>query len=116
MASFLCNLRYSVSLRSSNAPSTTLRNALYSYDMRHGGNYRIVGTVTELGVPGAYRVRLYERRTALLVREAWSDSNGNYAFNFIAYRDKGYFAVAHDNDGNPLNAAIADLITPEPMP
>jgi hypothetical protein len=116
MASFLCNLRYSVSLLSSNAPSTTLRNALYSYDMRHGGVSRIVGTVTELGVPGAYRVRLYDRRTALLARESWSDSSGNYAFNFIAYRDKGYFAVAHDNDGNPLNAAIADLITPEPMP
>ena len=116
MASFLCNLRYSVSLLSSNAPSTTLRNALYSCDMRHGGVSRIVGTVTELGVPGAYRVRLYDRRTALLVREAWSDSNGNYAFNFIAYREDGYFAVAHDNDGNPLNAAIADLITPEPMP
>jgi hypothetical protein len=116
MASFLCNLRYSVSLLSSNAPSTTLRNALYSYDMRHGGVSRIVGTVTELGVPGAYRVRLYDRRTALLVREAWSDSSGNYAFNFIAYREDGYFAVAHDNDGNPLNAAIADLITPEPMP
>lgn len=116
MASFLCNLRYSVSLRSSNAPSTTLRNALYSYDMRHGGGYRIVGTVTELGVPGAYRVRLYERRTGLLARETWSDAAGNYAFEFIASPDLGYFAVAHDNDGNPLNAAIADLITPEPMP
>ena len=116
MASFLRNQRYSVSLRSSNAPSTTLRNALYSCDTRHGGNYRIVGTVTELGVPGAYRVRLYERRTGLMAREMWSDSSGNYAFNFIAYRGDGYFAVAHDNDGNPLNAAIADLITPEPMP
>ena len=51
-----------------------------------------------------------------MAREMWSDSNGNYAFNFIAYREDGYFAVAHDNDGNPLNAAIADLITPEPMP
>lgn len=116
MASFLRNQRYSVSLRSSNVLSTTLRNPRYSCDTRHGGNYRIVGTVTELGVPGAYRVRLYDRRTALLARESWSDSSGNYAFNFIAYRDKGYFAVAHDNDGNPLNAAIADLITPEPMP
>lgn len=116
MASFLRNSRYSVSLRSSNELSTTLCNPRYSCDTQHGGNYRIVGTVTELGVPGVYRVRLYDRRTALLARESWSDSSGNYAFSFIAYRDKGYFAVAHDNDGNPLNAAIADLITPEPMP
>lgn len=116
MASFLRNQRYSVSLRSSNVLSTTLRNPRYSRDTRYGGNYRIVGTVTELGVPGAYRVRLYERRTGLLVREAWSDGNGNYEFSFIAYLDANYFAVAHDNNGDPLNAAIADLITPEPMP
>lgn len=116
MAALLCNPRYLRASRADNLPAAHARSPAFSRNSVFGGGYRIVGTVTELGVPGAYRVRLYDRRTALLVREAWSDSNGNYAFNFIAYRDKGYFAVAHDNDGNPLNAAIADLITPEPMP
>lgn len=85
-------------------------------DAEDGGSYRIRGTVTELGVAGAYRVRLYDRYTGRLVRETWSGANGAYAFDWIAYRLRGYFAIAFDAGAGPLNAAIADLVTPEPMP
>ena len=85
-------------------------------DLYDGGAYRITGTVTELGVAGPYRVRLFDRQSARCVQETWSNAVGNYAFDSIAYRPNGYFAIAYDHGDNPLNAAIADLITPELMP
>lgn len=50
------------------------------------------------------------------MRETWSDATGKYTFEWIAHLEKGYFLVAHDHGNDPLNAAIADLVTPEPMP
>lgn len=87
-----------------------------SYSGLDGGLYRIVGTISELGVSGSYRVRLFDRLSARCLRESWSGNDGSYAFNNVAYRPNGYFIVAYDHGDNPLNAAIADLITPEPMP
>lgn len=81
-----------------------------------GGRFRITGTVTELSIAGAYRVRLYDRKTGTLLKETWSSANGAYTFSSIAAQDNGYFVIAFDHGDNPLNAAIADLITPEPMP
>ncbi len=89
----------------------TLRRDIYD-----GGAYRITGTVTELGVVGRYRVRLFDRVTARCLRETWSAADGAYSFPYIAYRANGYFTVAYDHGDSPLNAAIADLITPEPIP
>ncbi|MBK1719239.1 hypothetical protein [Thiocystis violacea] len=85
-------------------------------DVYDGGHYRIIGAVDELGAVGPYRVRLFDRQSARCIRETWSDEAGNYRFDWIAYREQGYFAIAYDHGDNPLNAAIADLITPEPMP
>jgi hypothetical protein len=85
-------------------------------DLYDGGAYRIAGTVDELGVAGPYRVRLFDRQSARCIRETWSAADGSYSFPYIAYRPNGYFAVAYDHGDNPLNAAIADLITPESMP
>lgn len=87
-----------------------------SMGLAGGGWHRITGTVTELGAVGAYRVRLFDRKTALCIRETWSAADGVYAFEHLAYQANGYFAVAFDHGASPLNAAIADLITPEPMP
>jgi len=85
-------------------------------DLEDGGAYRITGNVDELGVAGSYRVRLFDRVSGRCIRETWSNTAGAYAFNNIAYRYQGYFVVAFDHSDNPLNAAIADLITPELMP
>jgi hypothetical protein len=87
----------------------------YQCDPRFGGRYSITGTVTELGVVGAYKVRLYDRMSGKLVQETWSGSAGTYAFNYLAYPTDYYFVVAHDRGANQLNAAIADLITPSRM-
>lgn len=85
-------------------------------DMVDGGSYRVTGAVDELGVLGRYRVRLFDRISGRLTRETWSAADGAYAFENIAYRAQGYILVAHDHGDSPQNAAIADLITPEPMP
>jgi len=81
-----------------------------------GGFHQIASTVDRLGVTGVYRVRLFDRRTALCLRETWSTADGAYAFTHLASQANGYFVVAFDHAAGPLNAAIADLITPVPMP
>lgn len=87
----------------------------YSRDIYDGGSYRIIGNVSELGISGSYRVRLFDRQSARCIRGTWSDVSGAYVFNNLAYRPNGYFTIAYDHGDNPLNAAIADLITPELM-
>lgn len=80
------------------------------------GMFRITGTVDEMGVPGRYLVRLFERSSGWLLRETWSATDGSYAFKFLPYLNQGYVLVAHDHGASPQNAAIADLVTPEPIP
>lgn len=80
-----------------------------------GGPFRITVPVDELGVPGRYRVRLCVRTTGQCVGERWSNSSGIAEFSGIAMIDRGYYAVAFDHGTEPLNAAIADFITPEAM-
>jgi hypothetical protein len=84
-------------------------------DVVDGGSFRIAGTVDELGSAGKYRVRLFDRQSARCIRETWSATDGSYSFDWIAYRYRGYFVIAYDHGDNPVNAAIADMITPEPM-
>lgn len=85
-------------------------------DLEDGGASQITGTVDELGVAGAYRVRLYDRVSGRKVRETWSSASGAYAFTWLADRAQGYYAIAFDHGADPQNAAMADLITPEAMP
>jgi hypothetical protein len=89
---------------------------LPSFDVENGGAYQITGTVTELGSPGRYPTFLFQRSTKRCLRETLSAADGAYAFTGLKYVPNGYFAIAYDYGVNPLNAAIADLITPEPMP
>ncbi len=89
--------------------------SLSSSDLIDGGAYQIIGTVDELGVSGSYRVRLFDRQSARCVRETWSAADGSYAFPYIAYRDKGYFAIAHDHGDNPGRADVVDYVSPEIM-
>lgn len=97
-------------------PAGAMLSGFVAADIDDGGRYRVRGTVTELGVAGAYRVRLFDRRSGRLLREGWSAADGSYAFPNVAYRLQGYFVVAYDHGDSPLNAAIADWVTPEPMP
>lgn len=79
------------------------------------GRYRVHGTIDRLGVPGIYRVGLFDRLTKRLLAETWSDEDGAYSFDYLVYAANGYFAIAYDHTGTPLNAAVSDLITPELM-
>ncbi len=85
-------------------------------DAVDGGSHRIRGTVTEDGAVANRRVRLFSRVDGRLLRETWSAADGSYLFNRIAYRYQGYTVIVYDHGANPKNAAIADLVTPEPMP
>lgn len=116
MAASLRNPRYSKSGQAPNAFGARQRNPRFMCDIVSGGNFRIHGSVTELGVVGRYQVRLYDRKTGILIRQIWSSSAGDYSCDYIAYKANGYFVIAFDHGDNPLNAAIADLVTPEPMP
>lgn len=79
------------------------------------GRYQIACAVDELGVAGRYRCRLYSRRDGRLIREVWSDASGSALFTDLAYEPQGYVATGYDHGADPVNAAISDLITPEPM-
>lgn len=116
MAATLRNPRYVRAALASNNFAAHLCNPHYCMDMAFGGNFRIHGSVTELGVVGRYQVRLYDRKTGILIRKIWSSSAGDYSCDCIDYKANGYFVIAFDHGDNPLNAAIADLVTPEPMP
>jgi hypothetical protein len=85
-------------------------------DIIDGGRFCIVDTVSRLGVMGHYLLVLFDRRTKRPIRETWSAANGAYAFNNISYRYRGYFINAFDHSGTPVNAAVGDFLTPEPMP
>lgn len=82
----------------------------------YGGRGRISVTVDELGAVGAYRVALIARDTLRVVGSAISGTDGVVVFENLAVITAGYFAVAFDHGDNPLNAAVADMLTPEPMP
>ncbi|MBB1074474.1 hypothetical protein HUU62_08630 [Rhodoferax sp. 4810] len=80
-------------------------------DMFYGGRHKIVGTTDELGVRGAYRVRLYHQPSGQLVQQTRSNENGDFQFDWI--NSDLYFCVAHDHGDEPVNGALRDYVTPE---
>lgn len=82
----------------------------------NSGWFRIYGVTIKDGLPVSRQVRLFLKRTGQMIGQIWSAPDGSYAFNYIAYRENDYFVIAHDSGAAPKNAAIADFITPEPMP
>ena len=85
---------------------------------RYGVNnrFRIVGTIDEMGTPGAYQVRLYNRRTGRLITETRSAPDGTWEIRGYPPSADGYFITGHDHTDPLRNADISDYITPEPMP
>ena len=76
----------------------------------HGGTGTIQGTVTIENIPGARQVRLFDKRSGLVVAETWSSPTGHYEFNNVA-ADREYFVVAHDHL-RVYNAVVQDMLTP----
>lgn len=74
----------------------------------------IVGIVAEDGVPKVNApVRLYDRTTGQLVREARSVADGGYVFSGLSTETDDYIVMATDEDGTPKkNALVYDRIRP----
>ena len=88
---------------------------LVQRNVYQGGNGEIAGTVAVKGSPNTpvqRRVRLFDEKTGLLVREMFSDpATGAYEFLYIS-TDHKYTVVSYDYANN-YRAVLADNITPE---
>lgn len=84
------------------------------------GTFRIRVAITDKnGNPLKRRVYLSHRASQRIIREQWTDSTGSAEFDYIAYRYQGYTVALCNNitdAGAPEYPAIADFVTPEPMP
>jgi hypothetical protein len=87
------------------------------WDALFGGNYQIVGTAQRLGANARKRIRLHDRKTAVLIREVWSEIDGSFAFLNLKYAPEAYIVMELDDLNNDpwLDPSCADRITPEPM-
>ncbi|MFZ7336181.1 LamG-like jellyroll fold domain-containing protein [Comamonas jiangduensis] len=89
-----------------------------AHDAEFGGRGCIYGTVelyAQAGnIPLPRRVRLHRSRDGLLVRETWSDAQGNYRFDGITDRYK-YDVIAWDHEGMQRSVVANDL-APGVMP
>ena len=87
-------------------------------DVEFSGAATIHGTVelyAQAGnIPLPRRVRLYRSRDGLLVRETWSNAQGEYRFDGITDRYT-YDVIAWDHEGLQRSVVANDL-TPEVMP
>jgi hypothetical protein len=88
---------------------------LWRRNVYQGGNGRIVGSVAIKGSPNSpvqRRVRLFNEKTGMLVREVFSDPiTGAYEFLYISM-DHKYTVMTYDYDNN-YRAVAADNITAE---
>ena len=110
-------------LLESPVPNALLSRPLYTdrgqmlvqRNVYHGGNGKIAGTVAVKGSPNTpvqRRVRLFDERTGLLVREMFSDpATGAYEFLYISM-DHKYTVVSYDYANN-YRAVLADNISAE---
>jgi hypothetical protein len=77
-------------------------------------DYRVTGNVSRLGVAGSHKVRLYLRKNGVLYGETWSSAAGEYQFDLVP--NEPCYVIAFDDTATPVNAAISDYVTPEPIP
>jgi hypothetical protein len=77
-----------------------------------GGSWRITGTVTRLGVPGAYRLQLRRMKPInILLDEIWSNPDGTYEFKKLEYIQYGYWITAFDHLTPNKGLQVASYIT-----
>lgn len=80
-----------------------------SVDYIDGGAYSISGIITERGVPGKYRVQLFDQLTSKLIRQTWSDpTTGAYSFDYL--NDTVRYLVAFDHTSPIRVAAVQDNV------
>ena len=80
-----------------------------SFDCIYGGEYSISGTITEQGIPGKYRVQLFDQHLSRIVAQTWSDSTtGAYSFDYL--NETPFYVVAFDHTTPIRVAAIQDNV------
>jgi len=70
----------------------------------------IQGTVKIGATPASRKVRLFVSRTSMLVRETWSDANGNYSFQLL--NTSMEFDIISMDYQNVYNHVIAARVKP----
>lgn len=96
-----------------------LQGSVTARDVEFGGRGVVSGTVKRdadpVDLPMRRRVRLFDERSGLLVREAWSEAaTGAYSFAGLD-ATRTYTVVAYDHEHH-YRAVIADNMTPEAAP
>jgi hypothetical protein len=86
--------------------------APFGKNIYHGGSGIIIGQTIENSSPVSRRVRLFNKRNGLLIKEVFSDNLGVYTFENIDKRQE-YFIMA-DDYRRIRNAVVMDGITPIP--
>lgn len=98
---------------------TKYATSVRKQDQENGGAGFIHGTVEQkltgdTTLPLKRRVRLHRSRDGLLVRETWSDAQGNYRFDGLSTRYE-YDVIAWDHEGQ-FRSTIANNLKPEVLP
>lgn len=75
---------------------------------------KLSGSVDRLGVAGRYVVVALDKKTMFPLGKTVSDADGNYALRYLP--NTAIFVIAVDHSAEPVNAAISDQLTLEPMP
>lgn len=96
---------------------TTFSISCQSIASGYGGSTQIKGTITKLGVAVNRRWACLDRISLKIIAIGRSDDSGNYFIRYLRYFPNRYLMFAIDDliDSGTLNAAVADLITPEPI-
>jgi hypothetical protein len=74
-----------------------------------GGKGHVSGTVKIGSTPVARRVRLFEAKTGVLIREQWSGNDGTYSFTRLRL-DLLYTVSSHDFDGGYNDVIAANVM------
>lgn len=83
---------------------------VYRKNVYADGRGVISGTVTIENIPGARQVRLFDKKTGMLIDETFSAANGYYEFRGVDSK-REYFVVAHDRL-RVYNGVIQDMLVP----
>jgi hypothetical protein len=75
------------------------------------GPWRIDGTLSELGVPGAYEYALLDKGTMTAFRRGWSATDGSYALRKIAKRTGRWVVLLIDHGESQKNAKASDQLS-----
>lgn len=116
MAGVLCLPRYRISGQASNALAGYRRHPRYTRDMIFGGDGQFANPtndpITLNSAPYQTRLRVWDERTGLLVRETWSAADGTWTIRYLN-RDRSYLVVCYDAT---YPALAYDRQTPDVMP